>query len=170
MKTLLSSSRRRLHCIAGLVALALIAFAFCAGGFTADALTAPELWIGGLAVGLVAERVQEGERRHHTPSGSDVTAGDVLQLDDGLAAVAINDISDGVQGAVHTSGIYKLTNVEGATTFSAGDDVSWDNGNNQAVAQGDAAADFHVGKAIAATSAGGDPVTVRLNAPALPAA
>mgnify|MGYP000523567747 CR=1 FL=1 len=56
--------------------------------------------------------VQEGESLDYTPASA-LSSGQVLQLWDGRAAVAIGDIAASTQGAVQVRGVAKFTKAAG---------------------------------------------------------
>jgi len=72
----------------------------------------------------MAKYVQEGKHVDYTPSGADVTAGDVVVQGD-LLGVAAADIADGVLGALTVEGVFDFPKTL-ATAFAAGDLVQWD--------------------------------------------
>lgn len=102
----------------------------------------------------------------HVDAAADRVSGEIVQAG-GLAGIVLglneDALKNGERIAVDTGAQILVESVEGATTFTEGADVGWDDTNNQAVASGATASDFTIGKAIEATSAGGDPVKVKLN-------
>lgn len=59
----------------------------------------------------------------YTPSGSDVTAGDVIVLGS-MVAIADSDIADGKLGALALEGVFKVPKITGA--LAVGVPVYWD--------------------------------------------
>lgn len=101
----------------------------------------------------------------HTASGA-VTAGDVLQLSDGRAGVALADIADTKVGSLYTEGHFDFAS-DTATTFTKGEIVWWDDSANLAVNFSGAdrtAGDFPVGPALKAKISGDLVVRVDMNA------
>lgn len=102
--------------------------------------------------------VAEGNVLDHTVSGSAVSSGDLMQVA-GKAGIVVSDGAVGETVGVQIRGLIAVPKA-GATTFSAGDTVEYDEGNDLAVASGD----YQLG--IAAYDAGNGPteVMVLLNA------
>lgn len=116
-----------------------------------------------------AEIVQDGHPSDvfQVDAGSDRTTGEIVQIA-GRAGVVKghnpDQLKSGEKIAVDTGAIVRIPSVEGSTTFSAGDQVDWDDTGNEAVADGAAASDFDLGLAVIGTSAGGDALPqVKLN-------
>jgi len=98
----------------------------------------------------------------HTPSGADVSAGQVIDLGSGLTGVAARDITDGTLGALQIEGVFDFTKAAGGgVTFAAGATVGWDDTNNTAVAAG--TGDFDIGKAVAAAVDAASIVRAKIN-------
>lgn len=95
-------------------------------------------------------------------AGSALSAGTVLQLNDGRAAVLKTDLASGDKGAVYTEGILDFT-CGTSVTFSAGDAVWWDADGDTAITGSGAAADFLLGTAVEAKTSGQLVVRVDLN-------
>lgn len=66
----------------------------------------------------------------YTPSGSSLEAGQVVDLGT-LVGLAITDIADGVQGALHIHGEAEFAKYTGQV-INLGDLVFWDDGTNTA--------------------------------------
>lgn len=64
---------------------------------------------------------QKGERITITASGSDISAGDVVRLND-MACVALEDIPDGSSGAAATVGVWEVPKKTGVT-IAAGENA-----------------------------------------------
>lgn len=105
--------------------------------------------------------IKSGDVLDYTP-GSALTAGDVLQLEDGRAAVAVRDIAAGTAGSVRTRGVNAFLSASG-TTFSKGDQAWWDSSANLAIATPGEAADFFLGSCEVAKVSGETEVFVRMN-------
>lgn len=99
-------------------------------------------------------------------AAADRKSGEIVQAG-GRAGVVLGlseeSLKSGEPIAIDTGAAVEVQNVEAATTFAEGDTVGWDDTANEAVAAADTAKDFDIGKAILATSAGGDKVKVLLN-------
>jgi predicted RecA/RadA family phage recombinase len=72
----------------------------------------------------MASFLHEGRSIDYTPSGSSLSAGDVVVVGD-FIGVAADDIADGQTGALLVEGVFKMP-APGDTAFSAGDTVDWD--------------------------------------------
>lgn len=105
---------------------------------------------------------QAGYYVDHTPSGADVTAGDIIDGvgPSGGVGVADNDIADGEQGALHVAGIYHIDNPDD-TAFAQGVAVGYDATAKKAVGTG--VGDFDIGGAAYAYVAGTLKVAVYIN-------
>src|SRR5690606_17968318 len=79
----------------------------------------------------------------YTPSGADVSAGDVVMVGD-YPCVAHKDIADGELGALAAGGGVYILEKDGTTgpVFSAGEDVAWDDSGELAV---ELAGGYHFG-------------------------
>lgn len=113
-----------------------------------------------------------GDNMHedYTPSGSDITGGVPLDLG-GRAAVAFNDIADGVLGSVQVKGKFRV--VQAAEVIGKGDGVWWDSdgdpvggtaGTGAATSTQQAAADgFLLGRCVQVSANTDVDVIVELN-------
>jgi predicted RecA/RadA family phage recombinase len=113
-----------------------------------------------------ASYYQPGESLDYTP-GSATTAGTVLQLADGRAAVPANDIAASAKGSLTISGVFKIAAATG-TTWSDKALLYWDSSASQAVTKSlalDGDADFYLGRAVGAKASGPTYGYVELNAP-----
>lgn len=99
-------------------------------------------------------------------AGADRKAGELVQVA-GLAGVVLGHLPEALKSgkeiAVDTGAVVEVQNVEGSTSYSDGDTVGWDDGNDEAVATGATAKDFDLGACVGGTSSGGDKPTVALN-------
>jgi len=77
-----------------------------------------------MSVSFQAKRIAAGEYVDYTPSGADVSAGDVVVQGE-LVGIAERAIEDGVKGALAVQGIFDVER-EASTAFTAGDEVWWD--------------------------------------------
>lgn len=113
-----------------------------------------------------ASYYQLGESLDYTPSGA-ATAGEVLQLADGRAAVPSNDIAALAKGSLTIRGVFKVAALTGAT-WSDGALLYWDASASGAVVKTlalDGDTDFYIGRAVGAKTAGPLFGYVELNAP-----
>jgi predicted RecA/RadA family phage recombinase len=85
---------------------------------------------------MTAYFYREGRSIDYTPSGADVSAGDVVIVGD-IIGVAEDDIADGDTGTLRIEGIFKMPAPAG-TAFAAGDAVTWDGTDIAATTFGDA--------------------------------
>jgi len=84
----------------------------------------------------MARYIHEGRLWDYTPSGSSVTAGDVIVLGTpGVVGVAANNIADGELGALQVQGVCEFPKDVG--TLTAGDEVKWDGTNMVAATIGE---------------------------------
>jgi predicted RecA/RadA family phage recombinase len=118
---------------------------------------------GGLMLGLTyeAEYRQKGETLDHTPATA-LTAGQVIQLPDGRAAVPANDIAASALGAVSTCGLYVLQKTADIVILDGGQ-VYWDHSENKAHYKKVHDRDFYVGVAVGDSVKSASTVTVALN-------
>lgn len=79
--------------------------------------------------------VKEGKSIAYTPSGSDVTAGDVILVGIKIC-VAKHDIADGVEGTLAVCGIFKFPKTA-ATVYAIGVAVYWDVADQEATEDDD---------------------------------
>lgn len=107
----------------------------------------------------MARFVATGDVLDYVVAGSPVSAGDIVQVA-GKAGIVVSDGEVGETVGVQIRGLVAVPKA-GATTFSAGDTVEYDEGDDLAVASD---GDYQVG--IAAYDAGNGPteVIVLLNA------
>lgn len=111
---------------------------------------------------LECQFVKEGQFIDYTPVAA-VTGGQMVQLPDGRAAFAPQDIAAGVLGSVQVYGIVRLKKST-ATAFLKGGDVFWDiSANNANYAPGAATGDFKCGVAHSDQLAADTEVDVVLN-------
>lgn len=109
-----------------------------------------------------ANYYQDGETIDYTPVGA-VTAGEVLQLPDGRAAVAPSAIAAGVKGALRVKGLYSLAKTA-SQVLMPGQRVYWDESASTAFATPSiTAGDFFVGTAVEDSAASATTVLVDLN-------
>jgi predicted RecA/RadA family phage recombinase len=99
----------------------------------------------------------------YTPTSAK-TAGEVVQWDDGRAAVVKAGLAASEKGAVYLSGIFDVT-CAAATTFAVGDPVYWDDSAGKAVGPetANASADLYMGIAMVACGSSDTTVRVDLN-------
>lgn len=107
---------------------------------------------------------QNAGQQDYTP-GAAATAGEVIQLSDGRAAVVKADLAASEKGAVYTKGIFDVVKTGGGgIAFAIGDPVFWDVSANVALPAASAAtADFYMGDAVAAAADAATLVRVDLN-------
>lgn len=99
--------------------------------------------------------IHDGATLDYT-AGADVTAGDVINIGSGLVGVAPRDIANGETGALQVRGVVRVTKATDASlSFSAGDQVDWDDSAKTAVDDGGA---FRLG--VAAYDAGNTDASV----------
>ncbi|QDU71045.1 DUF2190 family protein [Mucisphaera calidilacus] len=109
-----------------------------------------------------ARFIHEGKGIDYTPApGSDVSAGDIVVLGDGLVGIAKHDIAAGQLGTLELTGVYDIAKASGI--IAAGEKVYWDADGNplDGVALSGAATTTEpsntlLGKAVA-DAANGDP-------------
>ena len=95
----------------------------------------------------------EGEAIDYTPSSA-LTGGQVIQLADGRAAVAITDMAAGAKGAVGVVGVYRLEKTTSMVILDGGR-VYWDHSANKAHYKKVNDRDFYVGRAVGDASSSG---------------
>jgi predicted RecA/RadA family phage recombinase len=71
--------------------------------------------------------IQEGKALNYTPSGADVSSGDLVVIGT-IAGIAKTDIADGKTGAVHVSGVFSVAKATGAITQGA--KLYWSSANS----------------------------------------
>jgi predicted RecA/RadA family phage recombinase len=108
-----------------------------------------------------AELRHKGDTLDFTPE-SGVTAGDVLQLKDGRAGYALEDISSGVLGVLGVSGVVRIPKTTGLN-FLDGGDVFWDYSANKAHYMPVNDRDFFLGTAVGDWANASTLVEVALN-------
>ena len=109
-----------------------------------------------------AQFIQEGNAIDYTP-GADVSAGYVVVLSD-LVGITKRDIKANALGALAVVGVFDIAKEGGVgVTFSIGDKVYWDDGNDFAVATDGAGANKLLGKAVLAAADADTTVRVRLS-------
>lgn len=101
-------------------------------------------------------------QQDYTPASA-VSAGEIVQLSDGRAAVCKTDLAASEKGAVYTRGIFDVL-CAAATTFSAGDPVYWDASASLAITSPGASDDVYLGTAVAASDGTTALVRTDLNA------
>lgn len=78
----------------------------------------------------VAQYIGEGRSIPYTPSGSALSAGDVVDLGD-FVGIAITDIADGQQGALAIEGEFYVDKKQSpAETWTLGEKLYWDAGTS----------------------------------------
>lgn len=109
-------------------------------------------------------------RLDHVASGA-IANGDVVNMGNGLVGVCTDPlgIADGALGSLTVGGVWKLKhdNTSGPT-FSKGDVIYWDEGNDEATAGSTAASDYAFGICVKDAGASDDYVLV-LNVPGIDA-
>jgi predicted RecA/RadA family phage recombinase len=91
---------------------------------------------------------QNGGQEEYTPASA-VTAGQIIRLPDGRAAVAKTDLAASEKGAVYTSGIFDVKVATGVT-FDIGAPVIWDASADTAIASRANYDDFLLGNCVVA--------------------
>lgn len=76
---------------------------------------------------MATNYIQEGKALDYTPSGADVSSGDLIIMGV-IAGIAKTDIADGKTGAVHISGVFSIAKASGAVTQGA--KLYWDSTNS----------------------------------------
>lgn len=105
---------------------------------------------------------QEGKIIDWTPTAA-VSAGEVLQLPDGRAAVATTDIAAGVQGSVQVSGIAEVLKTD-SMVFLKGTKAWWDvSASKASVIYGLTERDFYLGVVQETAASSATTVKVALN-------
>lgn len=110
---------------------------------------------------MEATFVQEAKYIDYTPTTA-LAAGQVLQLPDGRAAVAIRPIAASQTGAVQVGGLYKMAKTVGIVIL-AGGRVAWDYSADAATFRTVNDRDFFVGVAAADATSAATTVNVYLN-------
>jgi predicted RecA/RadA family phage recombinase len=105
-------------------------------------------------------KVQNGEVINYIPSGSAVSAGDVVKIGN-LFGVAATDIAVGALGAVEVEGVFDLP--KAAVAFSQGDIVYWDESAGAMTNTDDTGTNLRAGLAWKAAASGDATVRMKLN-------
>jgi len=90
--------------------------------------------------------VNEGKSVPHTPSGADITAGDVLLIESKLL-VAKHDIADGEEGTLAAQGVFDFPRTA-ATTYTAFKPVYWDVADQEATEDADGGTNKRIGYVV----------------------
>ena len=104
---------------------------------------------------------QEGCTLDYTAAVA-VTGGEVIQLADGRAAVAVQDIAAGATGAVMTEGVYDVAKTA-SIVFLDGGRVFWDHSANAVSYKKVSDRDFYIGRFAEAAASADTSCTVTLN-------
>lgn len=111
----------------------------------------------------MAQRLSEGNTIPHTPSGSAVTAGDVVVVGD-LVGVAPSDIADGAAGALQIEGEFSFPKATGGGSgIAAGAVVYWDVAEAVAKTADEAGANKQIGYVTTAAADADATVRVKLD-------
>jgi len=106
--------------------------------------------------------VYYGDTIPYTPSGTTVSAGEILEVGN-FVAIAKNDIADGEEGVLSVVGVFDVdTTADAAGTFTAGQIVYWDASANVASNDSDTGTNKQMGLAVAACAEATTTVRVRL--------
>ena len=100
----------------------------------------------------------------YTPASA-VAAGEIVPFGSGLdrfVGVANAAIAASETGSLDFAGIYRVKKKSGEV-FSIGEQVGWDEGNNEAVKHDDAGIDFYLGVCLKAAAGGDDYVLTVIN-------
>ena len=97
----------------------------------------------------------------YTPS-SPITEGQIVQLGDGSAGFAEDDIASGVKGVIRVRGVARITKKSGVV-FLDGAPVYWDHSANEATYKPVNDRDFLMGVAVGDWPSSGTVMDVRLN-------
>ena len=111
---------------------------------------------------LVATRYQDDDFAMDYTAVAAVTAGDVVQLPDGRAGIASNDIAAGDKGAVATKGLFKVTKTASIVLLDGGR-VYFDHSAETATYAPANDHDFYLGTVSGDAAASDSTVTVNLN-------
>jgi predicted RecA/RadA family phage recombinase len=109
-----------------------------------------------------ATKVSGGRAVDYTPSGADLTAGDVVVQGE-LVGVAIDDIEDGRLGALSVEGIYSFPKDGGVEAIGAGALVYWDVAEGFAKTDDETGANKLIGKAVEAALIADTSVKIKLD-------
>ena len=91
------------------------------------------------------------------------SAGEIVQLPDGRAAVVQRDLAASELGVVYVGGVFEVTKATG-TAYTEGDPLVWDASADEAVAGRGAVEDFLLGATHADAASGDTSMKIRLNA------
>jgi len=106
--------------------------------------------------------IQNGDVIPYTPSGTAVSAGEVIVVGV-FIAVAKNDIAIAEEGVLSVVGVFDVdTTADAAGTFTAGDIVYWDESANVATNTDATAANEKMGVSVAVCAEATTTVRVRL--------
>jgi len=98
----------------------------------------------------MAKLIQDGGKTiNYTPSGSDITAGDVVVQGE-LVGVATQDITDGDLGLLTVAGVFQFAKASGDGGITAGALVYYDVAEGEVKEDDESAANKLAGKTIAA--------------------
>jgi predicted RecA/RadA family phage recombinase len=114
---------------------------------------------------MAATFLHDGDSIDYTP-GSAVSAGDVVVLND-LIGIAKLDIAANVKGSLSLVGNYLFDKVTGGgTALAVGDNVYYDESEDEATSDDDGGDNVYLGKCVKAAGDSATTVEVRLgNAP-----
>lgn len=104
---------------------------------------------------------QDGDTLDYTPDAA-VLSGEVRQLADGRAAIAVTDIASGVKGAFRVSGVVKVAKTT-SMVFLDGGRVYWDHSANKAHYKKVNDRDFYIGVAVGDAASADTTMYVNLN-------
>lgn len=107
---------------------------------------------------MATNYIQEGKALNYTPSGADVSSGDLVIMG-AIAGIAKTDIADGKTGAVHISGVFSVAKASGAV--SQGAKLYWSSANSNLTTT--ASGNTLVGVAAAAALSGDATIPLLLN-------
>ncbi len=107
---------------------------------------------------MATNYIQEGKALNYTPSGADVSSGDLVVIGT-IAGIAKTDIADGKTGAVHISGVFSVAKASGAV--SQGAKLYWNSSNSNLTTT--ASGNTLVGVAAAAALSGDATIPLLLN-------
>lgn len=107
---------------------------------------------------MATNYIQEGKALNYTPSGADVSSGDLVVIGT-IAGIAKTDIADGKTGAVHISGVFSVAKASGAV--SQGAKLYWSSANSNLTTT--ASGNTLVGVAAAAALSGDATIPLLLN-------
>lgn len=104
----------------------------------------------------------EGRTIDYTPSGADVSAGDVVVQNE-LVGIALKDIADGELGALAVEGVFDVVKTADAEAMDPGELVYWDVADGSATLLADTGTNKLIGKCVAAATAAATSVRVKLD-------